>query len=498
MAISNWNSFTGISDDSFLGRKWEFYDCDNIDVLDNSRYVDWWKHPNLSEIGSSLWNDVTVCKDADTYPVFATDSATYWWFWAFNSSVSDGWISGAYLVEQIWTSSLPVTYWFKNGNIRQQTFNGSWTPFNSVITVNVPAWIPTASCVWTQRIFFAVWNVIYFIDTSINPATTLSTVSATPANSNIPFGYTIKYMYIYMDIMNVVTTNGKSTIIYQLIENELDTWVIRYYHTKNTVVIWASWELNNIYWFSKNSIYQSNWVWSEKVKVYWKYEMTDTFSVNSICTISDWIFKIADGTQLYEYGHKKPWYNPVLIRKTRCRQLTALDWKLEVSYDWTKVYGWRDNDYPLTPYQDWSITSLPYEWGNFNQKKEWLAIRIGQMLPAYSTYTSTWTLASITVQVITDEMDQKWITTAVTVATITTPSTGVAERYIDISIWEIKNAIDTAWYNPDFHYMRMIVNWLRWDLGSTYTLYGINLGKKTPKFFGIELVHKDIKLWIPK
>jgi hypothetical protein len=34
--------------------------------------------------------------------------------------------------------------------------------------------------------------------------------------------------------------------------------------------------------------------------------MTDTFTPNAICTISDGIFKIADGTQLYEYGHKKP------------------------------------------------------------------------------------------------------------------------------------------------------------------------------------------------
>jgi hypothetical protein len=99
-----------------------------------------------------------------------------------------------------------------------------------------------------------------------------------------------------MDIMNVVTTNGKNTIIYQLIENELDTWVIRYYHIKNTVVIGASGELNNIYWFSKNSIYLSNGVSSEKVKVYGKYEMADTFSTSSICTISDGVFKIADAT----------------------------------------------------------------------------------------------------------------------------------------------------------------------------------------------------------
>lgn len=35
-----------------------------------------------------------------------------------------------------------------------------------------------------------------------------------------------------MDVMNVVTTNGKDTTIYQLIEETTDVWVIRYYHTK--------------------------------------------------------------------------------------------------------------------------------------------------------------------------------------------------------------------------------------------------------------------------
>lgn len=496
--ISNWKTFTGISDDSFLGREWEFYDCNNIDVLDNSRYVDWAKHPDLTEIGSSIGDDITACKDATTYPVFASGTGTYLWFWWYNSSTSDWGQLGAYLVEQIGTASLPVTYWFKNWYIRQQTYNGATTPFNSVITTNVPSWVPTASCVGAWRIYFAVSNVIYILDTAItDPTAALSQVSATPANNKIPYGYTVKYMYIYMDIINVFATNWKSTTIYQLTEETTDVWEIRYYHTKNSVVIWAAWEWNNIFWFSKNSIYQSNGTSSEKVKVYGKYEMAETFTPNAICTIYDWIFKIADGTQLYEYGHKKPWYGSVLIRKTRARQLTAIDWALEVSYSGSNVWWWCDDYTVFAPlYQDWAITSLPYEWGNFNQKKESTAIRIWHVLPAYSTYSSTSTLASITVQVITDEMDQKWITTPVTVATITTPATWVAERYTDISMNEISQAIDTAWYNPDFHYLRMIVNWLRGDLRNTYTTWS-NLWRKTPKFFGIELVHKDIKLWIP-
>ena len=497
MAITQY--FTGLSDDSFFWREGEFYDCNNIDIIENSRYIDGAKQPSLTEIGSSIWNDITVCRDG-IYPVFANDTNTYMGFSWFNSSVSDGWQYGAYLVEQIWTDSLPVTYWFKNGYIRQQTYNGWGTPFNSVITTNVPSGIPTASCIGAGRIYFAVLNKIYVLDTAVtDPTVALSQVKATPWNQTIPFGYTIKYIYIYMDVMNVVTTNGKDTTIYQLIEETTDVWVIRYYHTKQWVVcLWASWEGNSIFWYSKDSIYQSNGTDSQRVKVVWKNEFTETFSATSFCNISDGIFKIADGTVLWEYWHKKPWYWPVLIKKTRNRQITAMSGRIEVFYNGTSVYWGRDNDFTTAPYRDWSYTTLPYEGGVFAQKLEQLALRIGFMLPAYSTYTNTSQTCSMTVQVITDEMYAKWITTPVTVSTVTTPATGVAERYVDINAQEIVDAITAAWHNPDFHYMRITINWLRGDLASTTTIYGENLWRKTPKLFSVEFIHKDIKKWIPQ
>lgn len=496
MAITQY--FTWLSDDSFFWREWEFYDCNNIDIIDNSRYIDGAKQLSISEIWTSLWNDFTICKDSGIYPVFASDTDTYiWWF---NSSVSDGWQLWAYLIEQIWTESLPVIYWFKNGYIRQQTFNGSWTPFNSVITTNVPSGIPTSSCIGAWRIFFAVKNKIWVLDTAItDPTIALSQVKATPANQTIPFGYTIKYIYMYMDVMNVVTTNGKNTTIYQLIEETTDVWVIRYYHTKQWVIcLWASGEGNSIFWYSKESIYQSNGTDSQRVKVVWKYEFSETFSTNSFCTISDGIFKIADGTIMWEYGHKKPWYWSVLIKKTRNRQITAINSRLEVFYNGTSVYFGRDNNYATAPYRDWSYTTLPYEGSVFAQKLELLALRIGFMLPAYSTYISTAQTCSMTVQVLTDEMDAIGITTPITVATITTPTTGVSERYVDIWVSEIVWAIATSWYNPDCHYMRVTVNGIRWDLSNTFTLYWENLGRKTPKLFSIEFINKDIKKWIPQ
>ena len=66
------------------------------------------------------------------------------------------------------------------------------------------------------------------------------------------------------------------------------------------------------------------------------------------------------------------------------------------------------------------------------------------MLPAYSLYTNTSILCSIQVQVLTDDMEQRGITTFVIVASITTPATGVAERFTDITISEINTAISTA------------------------------------------------------
>jgi hypothetical protein len=81
-------------------------------------------------------------------------------------------------------------------------------PFNSPIVTNVPTGIPTASCIGTARIYFAVANTIYVLDHKItDPTTTLSQVKATPANNNIPFGSIIKYMFIYNDVMTVLATN---------------------------------------------------------------------------------------------------------------------------------------------------------------------------------------------------------------------------------------------------------------------------------------------------
>lgn len=499
MAITQY--FTWLSDDSFFWREGEFLDCNNIDIIENSRYIDGAKQPSLTEIGTSIGSSITVCKDSVTYPVFANATGTYWGFWWVNWSVSDWGMSWCYIIEQIWTSTLPVTYWFKNGYIRQQTYNGSsvtnvgaWA-----ITTNVPSWVPTASCVGAWRIYFAVWNIIYVINTTVDPTTTLSTVNATAANSTIPYWYTIKYIYIYMDVMNVVTTNGKDTTIYQLVESTTDVWVIRYYHTKQwAVCINAYGDGNNIYWISGDSIYLSNGTDSQKVKVYWKDEFATTFSASSFCTISDWIFKISDWADLFEYGHKKPWYWPVLIKKTRPRALTAMSGRLEVSYNNPNVYWGRDNSFPTSPYKDWSWTSLPYEGSVFAQKMEQLALRVWLMLPAYSTYTSTSTLCSMTVQVLTDEMDALAITTPVTVATITTPSTWVAERFVDISLSEINAALSNAWYNPDFHYLKVTINGLKGDLASTTSVYGENLWRKTPKLFSVEFTHKDIKKWIPQ
>ena len=499
MATWKWNTFTGLADDSFLWRLWEFLDCNNIDIIDSARYVDGKRHPSLWEIWINVWNNFTACRDG-FYPTFASSNSTYIGF-GFNSSQNDGWQTWAYLTEQIGTASLPVSYFFKNWFIRQQVYNGATMSFNSVITTNVP-WIPTASCVGEAwKIYFAVANKIYVLDTvTTNPTIALSQVNSIAANKTIPFWYTIKYMYFYMDILNVVTTDGKNTTIYQLVveANTVDVWVTRYYHTINGVIcIWASGDWNNIYWFSNNSIYQSNGTQSIKVKTFWKGELSSgIFSPNAICTISEWIFKIADGTILWEYGHKKPWYDPILIKNTRLRQVTALSGRLEVYFDWTKTYGWRDNAYNIASYQDYSITSLPYEAWDFNQMKQNTAIRLGIVLPAYSTYTNPTNLCSINIKAITDEMEQRWVTVPVTIATIQTPISWVSERFIDIDTNTVIQAISNAWYNPDFQYIKLIIEWIRWDFTFSPEI-GISLWTKTPRFFGLDLVHKDIRKWIP-
>lgn len=76
----------------------------------------------------------------------------------------------------------------------------------------------------------------------------------------------------------------------------------------------------------------------------------------------------------------------------------------------------------------------------FNQPKTNTSIRVGHILPAYSSYSSTSTLASLEIAVLTDEMEQNG-DTEVIVRTIETPTSGLAPRYSDISIEEINNAL---------------------------------------------------------
>ena len=498
MAIWNWKTFTGISDDSFLARQWEYLDCKNVDLVENSRYVDaQLSGNNLSEIWFSINSPIIACKDSSVYPVFATANGTYIGFSTFDSSTSDGWQTGAYLVEQIGTGSLPVTYWFKNWYIRQQTYNGSGMTFNSPspIVTYVPSGIPTASCIGVGRIYFAVANVIYVLDTAItDPRVELSQVKVTPWNSNIPIGSIIKYMFLYNDVMTVLATNWNSTVIYQLIEITTDVWKIRYYHTISGVTAIKGYgDKNNLYWFSKNAIYLSNGTSSEKVKTVWSYEGATIFATTSICDIQDSIFKIADGTTLWEYGHKKPGYWAILRRHTRRLSITAMQGDIECNYWSPKAYATRLSQF--TFYDNYEIVSMPYEAENFNSKKEWTGIRIGHMLPAYSLYTNNSILCSIQVQVLTDDMEQRWITSSVNVATIVTPVTWVAERFTDITISEINTAISTAWYNPDFQYIKIKVLWNAGD--PTFTTGNGTMYRKTPKFFWIELTHKEIRKWIP-
>jgi hypothetical protein len=58
----------------------------------------------------------------------------------------------------------------------------------------------------------------------------------------------------------------------------------------------------------------------------------------------------------------------------------------------------------------------------FNQPKTGTALRVGHILPKYSTYSSTSVLASIEIAVLTDEMEQNGVS-AIIVRTITTPTT---------------------------------------------------------------------------
>lgn len=490
MAYWNWNKFKWLSNDPFEWRDWELLECLSVDLIETPWYVTWKK--NRWALDSAPIT-INYCKDSSSYPVFWWNS---WWayigLWFFNCLDSVWWTIYAKTVEQIWTSSLPVTYWFQNNKITQQAFNGASFSYNNDITVNVPSWDKTASCIWSWRIYFAVSNKIYVLDTAVtDPTVALSQVKATPWNQSIPFWYTIKYMYIYMDVLNVVTTDWRDTIIYQLIESTTDNWVIRYYHRKRWVVcLWAVGDWNTIYWITKNSIYQSNWVDSTKIRSFKSSVFQDWF-----CTFFDGILKISTSSSwvIYEYWHYIPWYPDILIKESSWLNVTAMDWEIIALNSWSNNYAVRrSTTYNNYSYQ-YELASLPYSASDLLQKKEWTYIRVWHILPAYSLYTNTSQTCSITVWVRTDTMEQRWISSYVTIATITTPTSWVAERFTDITSNEIVSAISAAWYDPDFSFISLKIIWIGWD--PTTVAWHWTVYRKTPIFLWARLSHNEIKKW---
>jgi hypothetical protein len=87
-------------------------------------------------------------------------------------------------------------------------------------------------------------------------------------------------------------------------------------------------------------------------------------------------------------------------------------------------------------------------------------------------------------------MEQNGVS-AIIVRTITTPTTWVAPRYTDIGVQQINDAL--VGYSSDFQYVKLIVTWNGWD-PSNVTGFGTYY-RKTPKFFGINLVHNEIMKW---
>lgn len=486
MTTWNWTDFSGwMSDDSFLGRKWEFLDCENIDIVNNVRYVSGsYEVGSPSEIGSTVWEEVVAVKDW-IYPAYCTANHTF--VWGYDTTTN---AAGAYKVEQIGTSTLPITFFFQNWAIKQVKFDWASSTLVWTISLYVPPWIPTATCIGAWRIYFAVANKLYsLITNAVDPTTTACTMHTSPMLDTIPFGYVIKAIYLYNDVLTVVANSNDSTHIYQLIETSTsDEWAIRYTHKVSWVkAIWGVGENNNMYWFSTKSLYLTNGTESQKIKVIGKDEWDASFATDSLITIRDSSVFIADDTTLYEFGSVKPWYNKVLTKHVKNIGITAIDWDLQVYYASSKIYADRVVNQSL--FDNWSVTSLPYEAWMFNQPKTWTSLRVGHILPKYSSYTSTSTLASLDIAVLTDEMEQNWATPII-VRSITTPVTWVADRYTDISVQEINDVLTN--YSSDFQYIKLVVTGNWWDATSVtgfWTYY-----RKTPKLFGINLVHNDI-LW---
>lgn len=335
-------------------------------------------------------------------------------------------------------------------------------------------WTVTASCIDNKYVLFAKSNVIYRCDVSLATPTAPAIEIDT-----IPYGSKIQYMYVHNDVLYVVVRKYLDTDIWTC---QFDTTTNKFALSYKEPIPWvrclsAIWDRWSIYLVSSTTIYQFNWGQVQELRKYGYWSsLSEVIIGTPILHFSNNILYVASWNTIYRFGSRTPW------RKWYMRTSSFTDNIVWITENYIHALSWSSNR--LYSYANWfrstgyAIT-LPYDTWIYGDKKSNLQFIVWYQLPI-GTYSGT--QCSITIWVMTDEMEQSNTVTYATVKTIT--SSTVRREYITVS--EINDALTALWKDSDWQYIRFKI-----------TLNGGNesswIMQKTPKFFDIKATHNEIK-----
>lgn len=493
LLINNWG---WISDDPFLTRPGECLDMDWIDIRTTPRKIQCsnaflWPYATITAPYNDTLTYVTETIDwlVQSYGAHCyinstnIDSLVAWsdrhitvWSNAsdYNSSTNPEWLRHFFFTYDNSTNPIKIVTYSGWVRANRTAVNTSWWASPANIVSNRC----TAVCyLWKGAIIFARGNKIY----EFNPDTETLTAGA---KIELEIGAVVKNLYYY---------NWQITIIYNIgndcyIRNATydgTTYKLTYYADINVWEKCLSSTSNRgiIYWISTSGIFQYSGQ-SQIVKSY-------TLSSSSICAYSKGILRIADWLNFYEYWVNKPNYGSPFTKIVSSLPIYWVTQTYVVTY-WTMaltpftVWFFQDSLNTLYKATNYYITA-PYTAGQFAMQKKWLWIKIWYRFQPLSSYTTTSIQASITVAVQTDLIERVNSTTYVTVATITDLET----NSLDIWLQQITTALQTAWYSPDFWYIRFKITL---SAGDPFTWYGSVLFRKTPEVFDFYITHEEIKI----
>lgn len=376
-----------------------------------------------------------------------------------NSGDKSATVAGAKRVE---VTGDGVCYFFDNTNILQT---------NSAITLvtntrSHAGGTVTASVLIYNTILFSIWATIYKYD--------LSALGTAPASlaANIPIitGSVVKYMYFYNAMLVIVTTKDTDTIIYQ-VQNTASGYSIYSTEVKKGFTCYgAVGDSGMVYWVTTDRIFGFQGGSSQELRyVGFQSNLSEGFlGSNPKLAFYKGILYIATGTTIYKYGRKFAGRKNALSIRTFSETIQGITGNfLHTQSTSNKIYQIAST-YPDSGFS----ISLPYDAGVYGDEKANLQFRVGYQLP---------TGTSITIGIMTDEMEMTNPSTYVTVATIT--DTTKQRQYVSVN--EINDALQAAGKNSDWQSIRF-KRTLNGAGGSS------GARTRTPKLFDIKCIHNEI------